>query len=122
MPLVYDVKLDTQRIFIRSVGRISNREIVAVIADIVTDEDYDPQFTALIDLRPSTFELLRENINQLSNIIERIQISHQNRIALVINNEQIFSVARTFCRLARSKGLSAEVFKEIEKAEEWLNT
>ncbi len=118
----FEYKIDVKAHVVRvTVTReISVGEIRDAVTAVTADPLFDGNMTILADFRelrwiPSTREL-----KEVAELVAAVTESVKRRTAMVVSNDLLFGAARLFSLLAKTKGVQARPFKDMDKACEWL--
>jgi hypothetical protein len=120
MPCSYKIYKQRRLIFTTVSGEVTFAEAVANEDRLYGDPDFDPTFAHLIDGTQVTKTKI--SASELSTLARRTRIAPQSRTALVVTSTVLYGLARMFqayLEVSRSSE-SLTVFKELDKAKEWL--
>lgn len=114
-------KIDKERRFVLSSGNgVFNREeALAHQIRLLSDPDFDPSYSQLVDFTQITkFDLSAEDIRQMA---QRKVFSPDSRRAILVPNELAFGLGRMFESLRNTAGeRGIRVFRNLEEALDWV--
>ena len=120
MPCCSKIYKERRLVVTTASGKFTFAEGVANEDRLYADPDFDPSFDHLIDGRHVTKAEI--SATELSSLARRSRFSPKARQALVVTSTVLYGLARMFqayMEVSRSSE-SIAVFKELEKAKEWL--
>lgn len=119
MPTFY--KIDKGRRFVLSSGTgvLNRNEALAHQVRLLSDPDFDPNYSQLADFTQVTkFDLSAEDIRQMA---ERKVFSPDSRRAILVPNELAYGLGRMFEILREAAGeRGIRVFRNLEEALDWV--
>ncbi len=120
MPCSYKIYKERRLVLTTASGEFHFAEGAANEDQLYADPDFDPTFDHLIDGTQVTKAHI--SASELSSLARRTRFSPKARQALVVTSTVLYGLARMFqayMEVSRSSE-SISVFKELEKAKEWL--
>jgi hypothetical protein len=120
MPCSSKIYKERRLVFTTASGEVTFAEAVANEDRLYGDPDFDPTFVHLIDGTQVTKTEI--SASELSSLARRTRLAPQSRTALVVTSPVLYGLARMFqayLEVSRASE-SMAVFKELDKAKEWL--
>ena len=118
MPISYDI--DPKQRLVTSLlwGPVTEEEVHGHNRQLRTDPNFDPSYRQLCDMTGVTEIIVgTKMINETS--LDQF-FNPGTRRAFVASNDGVFGMARMFALRAEGLGQTIEVFRDRDKAEEWL--
>jgi hypothetical protein len=121
MPVGYD--FDGEVIVVRPAGKYTTHELKAAILDALDDERLPPRAVLLLDLRESRSlqDRTADEVREMAHFLATHGGRFGQRLAMVTTGDLAFGLMRLGAAAAESRGLAAEVFRDVEAARVWLS-
>jgi hypothetical protein len=114
-------KIDKERRFVLSSGNgiLNREEALAHQVRLLSDPDFDPSYSQLVDFTQITqFDLSAEDIRQMA---QRKVFSPDSRRAILVPNEHAYGLGQMFESLRDAAGeRGIRVFRKLEEALDWV--
>ncbi|HXJ06488.1 MAG TPA: hypothetical protein VNH65_15395 [Candidatus Acidoferrum sp.] len=119
MPTFYKVDKERKIILTTGTGVFNRGEALAHQARLLSDPDFDPNYSQLIDFMQIThFDLNAEDVRQMAH---RNVFSPDSRRAILVPNELAYGIGRMFEILRESAGeRGIRIFRKLEEALDWV--
>ncbi len=120
MPCSYKIYKDKRLVVTTALGKITFAEAIAYTEQLSRDPDFDPTYSQLVDATGVTKSEITGP--ELSSLARRTRFSPQSRRAIVVTSTFLFGLGRMYEAYSQVSGKaeSIVVFKELDKAKEWL--
>lgn len=120
MPITYVIDRFRQRMLTQAVGLITFADISAHLDAEASDHGID--LPELFDARSARTNLTPDEIRQLVRRVDRmVQEQPFGPTAIVTTDDFAFGMARMFSILVEGSGVPIEVFRDLERAQAWLD-
>jgi hypothetical protein len=116
-----DYKIDKARRLVTNTmtGVLTQDEVLTIVDRFMSDPDFDPNFSQLIDCRQVT--KMKVNAEDVRQIADREIFSPDSRRAIVVTDAVTFGLGRMYEILRDLKGEKGiRVFRSIEEATDWI--
>ena len=114
-------RIDKERRFVLSSGNgiLNREEALAHQVRLLSDPDFDPRYSQLVDFTQITqFDLSAEDIRQMA---QRRVFSPDSRRAILVANELAYGFGRMFESLRDAAGeRGIRVFRRLEEPLDWV--
>ena len=119
MPIEYAIDKNN-RLLTRADGAVTFDEINGHLDLEQSNRDLDR--SELIDARNATTDLMPAQVRQLvMRAAGMLRVVKLGPTAIVTTDDVVYGMARMYSVLAEGVGARAEVFRDLESAERWLN-
>lgn len=118
MPISYDIDDKQRRITSRLWGAVTEDEVYGHNSQLRRDPRFNPDYRQLVDLTGITE--IRVSTNMINDTARDQFFTPGTRRAFVASDDAVFGLARMFAMQAEGDGQTIEVFRDPQKAEEWL--
>ncbi len=109
-----------RRIQVTARGQVDFRESLAAGVALTKRPDFQPHYGVLVDLREIEFAPKTPEIEHFGRDLARFKESFQGRIAVVVEGQLMFGLARMTCSVADASGFPMRPFTDLEEACAWL--
>ncbi|HTD82785.1 MAG TPA: hypothetical protein VK648_03240 [Gemmatimonadaceae bacterium] len=120
MPISYDIDEGERRVTSRLWGAVTEDEVYGHNRELRSDPRFNPGYRQFVDLTGITE--VRVSTNMISNTAHDQFFTPGTRRAFVASDDAVFGMARMFALQAEGDGQTIEVFRDPQKAEEWLGS
>jgi len=120
MPMSYRIDTGRRIVFITLTGDLNLEEYKEYLETRERDPDYDPTMGGLVDARNARYLLETEAMRELATISKQFLPKTKMRRAIVVSGDLSFGMARMFQLLMGDDHLEYGVFRDYDKALEWL--
>ena len=117
MPASYRLDPSRRLVFTHSSGVLTDQEVRDVYDQIRRDPAFDPTYQQLCDLRDVTG--ITATVDTLRDLARSHLFAPGTRRAFVVARDVDYGMSRLFQAYV-VEGVVLEVFRDMEKAEEWL--
>ena len=119
MPVTYRINSSLRMVFSRGEGEVTEAEILDHRRRLRENQDFQPSFSQLVDLREVTKAALSHA--DMRVIASRTNLfNKESRRALVAQNDAVFGLARMYQMLREEGPEKIMVFREMPEARRWL--
>ena len=118
MPIAYDIDKKQRLITSRLWDKVTNDEVDNHNRSLRSDPDFDPSYRQLIDL--SGIKEIRITTPKVTAAAQDQYFTPGTRRAFFAPEDVSFGLARMFATHAEAGGQTIEVFRDRNKAEDWL--
>jgi 3,4-dihydroxy-2-butanone 4-phosphate synthase len=102
-------------------GEICLRTILAEISSVTSQPSYNPNLSALVDLRQATSHMTADEILTLTQSIKLQPKTPQGtRRALLVNSDLMYGLYRIFAAFSEGGPVHYRVFECEKEARQWL--
>jgi hypothetical protein len=120
VPISYTVDREQRRLTARAEGHVGLADIEAYVK--ARDEDSALGYDEFFDARGATTRLTPDEVQSLvDHCRELIKNTRLGRTGVVADDEQLLRLVGMFSTLVLPLGMTVQVFRELEPAEEWLD-
>lgn len=98
----------------------SGAELLQGMEALLADEEFDPTFAILIDLREMKRAPPVAELAELANFVRSHAVAPDARRAFVTSSPVFHQIAQLFTLLARGAAARYRVFRSAQDAEAWL--
>lgn len=102
-------------------GSFSNETVKKTLIAITRDRDYRPGIHVLFIDRRSEYDPPKEELKEAALILSQMVPRISDRIAIVVETELHYELAKTIQAHCETHGVTFEVFWEEKEARKWLN-
>jgi hypothetical protein len=123
MPITYQIDQSLKLIVTRCFGKVTLVQVIEHFRELQHDPHCPSTLDVLLDLTecdsaPSNFQL-HPISNTISGIREKVQFK---ACAIVVSTDLMFGMSRMFLTFAEERFERAQVFRQLDKAKEWLTS
>src|ERR1700687_4985156 len=120
MPIRYERNDSRRRMVVTMKGAFQTDDVLAIMARQRVEDTWS--YGILYDLRGMTGEPTVADLRQLMSeaATRRHGEGPRGPVALVATDQALYGRLCTYAALGRSTTLTVEVFRDVDKAEEWL--
>jgi hypothetical protein len=121
MPITYVIDRFRQRMFTHASGLVTFRDVNCHLDHEERDRGLD--LPELVDARGARTDLNSEQVRRLvQRAVRLMRTMPLGRTAIVADDDTLFGMARMYSILAEHDGIFVDVFRDIESAEQWLDS
>lgn len=120
MPVTYAIDPKQKLVTTTLWGVVTEEEVLDHNRRLRTDPAFDPGYRQLVHMTEITES--RVSTNMINETSADQFFTPGTRRAFVASTDSIFGMARKFALQAEAGGQTIEVFRDLRKAEEWLNS
>jgi hypothetical protein len=121
--VAYEYRIDTHEGIVYSTltGDLDVEEIIAGLIRVLEDDDFETGMSGITDLRGLKWESDQEDLRKLAGFMveHRDRIGH-SRTAVVVGGDRAYGMTRMFEVFSEQSSLDISVFRDIERAREWI--
>ena len=117
----YVIHPDRHRINAHVGAETSGAELLEGMETLLADDQFDPTFAILIDLRELKRAPPVAELAELANFVRSHSVTPDARRAFVTSSPVFHQIAQLFTLLARGAAARYRVFRSTEDAEAWLS-
>ena len=121
MPFHYTLSETERTVYITAEEPADLYQAVEALSEAISDENHDPAFKLLADLKRASFFPSAAELSKLGTLLIDFLPRLQARIAVVVD-EPLLYMARLASIAAKSRGAEVEVFAERDQARTWLGS
>ena len=118
LPISYDIDEGERLVTSRLWGAVTEDEVYGHNRELRSDPRFNPGYRQLVDMTGITE--VRVSTSMISNTARDQFFTPGTRRAFVASDDAVFGMARMFALQAEGDGQTIEVFRDPQKAEEWL--
>ena len=119
MPTSFAIDKEQRLVTSRLWGPVTEDEVHAHNRRLRNDPEFDPGYRQLVDL--SGITEIRVSTNMINETAHDQFFAPGTRRAFFASDDATFGLARMFALQSEGLGQTIEVFRDREKAEEWLS-
>jgi len=120
MPIEYSIDPGNGRLLTRANGAVTFRDINAHLD--LEEHNRDLNRAELIDARNAVAQLTPDEIRLLvGRAADMLRTLELGPTAIVTTDDVVFGMARVYALLAERVGVSAEAFRDVQSAADWLD-
>jgi hypothetical protein len=121
MAIRYSVDRLRGRLLTHADGIVTFHDINAHLD--VEQRDHNLERPELVDARGATTDLTADQIRRLVHrAADMLRVAQLGPTAIVTDDDVVFGMARMYALLAEREGIVAEVFRDVESANRWLDS
>lgn len=121
MPFSYVVDAGRRRVTISGSGAGTYDDILAIVAEVTSDDHVAPRFSVLLDFQHVRIRFGDGERAELGDLLGRLRSRFTGRIALVRVGVGERTGAELLALTASLHGLQMRAFGDLGEAEQWLN-
>ena len=118
MPATYEIDRQRRLITSRLWGPVTDREVFEHNEKLRGDPDFDPTYQQLVDLTEVTEVVVSTSMINETSLDQFFEPG--TRRAMVAVDDAVYGMARMFALRAESVGQTIEIFRDSQKARDWL--
>lgn len=123
MPITYTIKKEKGVVVSKHEGVVSDKELLDTYRRLYNDPDFQLEFKKLVDLRAT--ESLERSADALQDIAQMIKSryagsSARSKTAIVAPRDLSYGLARIYEVYSEDTPQETAVFRDLEKALDWL--
>lgn len=120
MPYSHEMHPQEKYALVIAEGECDLDQTIVAMTTLVKDPDFGPGFGILADARRIQYAPGVEETRQIATVASQRNFFLDHPMAIVVEQEVTYGIARMFSALAGLQGVTAEVFRDIEEARSWL--
>lgn len=121
MPIDMTYKADGPYVLIQFIGAPAMTELMDMMQTLTCSDQYPPDVNSILDFRRIDMTAVSgDAARQVISIRARFPQRGQARIAMVVNTDEGYGMARMFALLSDELPQSMWVFRSMDEAERWL--
>jgi hypothetical protein len=119
MPATYEIDKQRRLVISTGLGKVTFADLLAHQDKLLTDPDFDPSFSQIMDFtRITSFDLEASDVYRLA---QRNIFSPESRRAIAAPGDAMYGFGRMFEMLRENAGEhSIRVFRELDEAVDWV--
>jgi predicted HAD superfamily phosphohydrolase YqeG len=118
MPITYELK--DQLLTIRTQGDFEQTDLSKMIHEIFKDPVFEPGIKILVHDLDSVYIPTSQDIETGAKNMEQFMKKFSAKLALVVSSNVNFGMGRMLETYCESRDINVKVFKDLEKAHQWL--
>jgi hypothetical protein len=118
MPVDFRIDVAAAMVFSEAHGRLEGDDLIEFQTRLRAHPDFRDHYRHLLDLR--TVDKIDVPMAALRRLAEKLAFRKGTPQAYVVSSELAFAVARVFRALAPRYSDDLEIFRDIDRAREWL--
>lgn len=124
MPISYRIDVERNLVLTTASGTLTDDDVLQFKARLVRDPDFRPGMKELSDIRNITrLDVTAAGIRAMVEQDQRDRaVVASHRLALVVSKDLDFGMARMYQTLTESTMKNVGVFRDIDKANAWLQS
>ena len=124
MPISYRIDVERNLVLTTASGTLTDDDVLQLKARLVRDPDFRPGMKELSDIRNITrLDVTADGIQAMVEQDQRDRaVVASHRLALVVSKDLDFGMARMYQTLTESTMKNVGVFRDIDKANAWLQS
>ena len=123
MPVTYHIDTSARIIYTECLGNVTLAQVIEHLRELQKDPRCPPTLDVLLDLTKCSSVPANTQLKPVSDTIAGIRGEVQfNACAIVVSSDLMFGMARMFLTLAEERFQKAQVFRQADKAKEWLTS
>lgn len=120
MAFSYSIPASANRVNVVARGRIAPADCLALVLDILGDPHYDPDSTALVDVRNASYDLKNmEGVPELAEALRKLDSVFSQHIAIVARKSMLFPAEVFAACVRKATNAPIKVFMNIQAAEQY---
>ncbi len=119
MPITYSF-LDGAVWFV-AIGEVPCEETSTIIYKALNDSGFRVSMPLVFDLQRCTSSPLAESVRARARFLGEIKDKISSTVILIVSNDFHFGISRMLGIHAEQNGIKVEIFREEEKARQWLS-
>ena len=122
MPVTYKINSSKNITLVKGTGKVTARELFEVMRNRAGNNRHNPDYDMLCDFRKVTqVDIQPEELSNLLSTDARLHLfSAGRKVAVVASTNIVYGVARMYEMLSEQLPQQIMVFREMDKAKEWL--
>ena len=102
-------------------GEVNAEAILAGLEGMVENEDYNPGFNGITDLREMKWESNQVDLRRIVHfLIEHRKKIGKSRSAVVVSDDRAYGMSRMFKVFSSQSSINLRVFRDYDEAERWV--
>ncbi|MGE5415038.1 MAG: hypothetical protein ACM3NW_12735 [Syntrophomonadaceae bacterium] len=122
MPITYEIDRSRHRIRTTCFGRVRLPDVMAHFDSLQRDPDRPDRLDVLLDLRDIETPPEAPQLQAVADRVGLVEGLVFGACAILATREAVYGMARMFEVLARPYFASIKTFRDVEAAEEWLDS
>ena len=118
LPATYEIDRQRRLITSRLWGPVTDREVFDHNQKLRSDPQFDPTYQQLVDLTGVTEIVVTTSMINETSLDQFFEPG--TRRAMVAVDDAVYGMARMFALRAESVGQTIQIFRDAERAREWL--
>jgi hypothetical protein len=121
MPITYVIDRLRQRMLTQASGLVTFADVIGHLDQEERDRGLD--LPELVDARGAQTDLTAEQVRRLvQRAVQLLRTIPLGPTAIVASDDTLFGMARMYSILVEQDGISVDVFRDIESAQNWLDS
>jgi hypothetical protein len=121
MPITYVIDRLRQRMLTQASGLVTFNDVIGHLDQEERDRGLD--VPELVDARSAKTDLTAEQVRRLiQRGVQLLRTIPLGPTAIVADDDTLFGMARMYSILAEHDGIFVDVFRDIESAQNWLDS
>ena len=120
MQFTIEIYPQKQFAYIKATGQVTPRIFREALMNSFWNDKFDPTFAQLIDLSEIEGFPVVDEAYDVRDVFRVMKNILKGKIAVLTVNAGVHSMAKLVSLLASKEGFELEVFKDLDKAKEWL--
>jgi hypothetical protein len=121
MAITYTISREDHLIKAFATGIIRADDLHGLIKSLLADPDLVPGLRGLYDARYAEPDITIMQLAEVAVEVKPLLQRGLGRIALVAQSQTTYRVAKTFSIIARAIGIDVDVFRDLVRAQAWLD-
>jgi hypothetical protein len=101
-------------------GACDLHQTIVEMTGLVRDPEFGPGFGILVDARRIEYAPGAEETRQLATAAAQSDFLLHHPVAIVVQQDLNYGIARMYSAMSALQGATAEVFRDMEEARTWL--
>ena len=102
-------------------GLYNNKDVEELVLTVLTQEDYNPHYEILVDLREIKYVSSVFDMFSVSSSFTEMRQYFKGKIGIVVKNGFIYRTFRLASHFNIKNGIAVNIFNDFDKAIVWLS-
>lgn len=120
MPVTTRFEPDTGIAHYVATGELTLAEVLAALGEVYSDPAYKSPSRSLWEMKDAHPKLDGDDVLSVVNFVRTHRPSGEGRAAIVAERDLAFGLSRMYELLADDQRVATRVFREVERARQWL--
>jgi hypothetical protein len=122
MPYSHEIYPQEKYALVIAEGECDLDQTIVELTGLAGDPRFKAGYGVLVDARRIDYAPGREETHQIATVTAQRDILLRHPLAIVVEQDVHYGIARMFSAMTGLQGATAEVFRDMEEARAWLLT
>ena len=122
MPFEIEIISEEKLVNVRAFGRIHTDLFKRILLETISNDQLYSTYGLLVNLTNVQGSPIVDDSTEVLNILRTVRKAFRGKVAVVVMNQAVLTIARLVSLLAAKEHILFEAFEDIEKAKTWLKS